>query len=468
MDTIQNKFNAKLSETAPTKQTDNIAEEKTTKAITGQIDVGDRVIPVTEKAYSGLIGHVMQIDKTGTDAHDTDNPGDDVHVDFTCVNYKPNEISAIEANFAELYGERKSFYELPLDDVIMAPEMLVSLTGSDIEVTDGLTESLIEAMEYASEKLNAQFAELEVKLKERIENNYNDYNRSLLSFGQRELIDMAAAIHAYSDCWSYLTEYHTFSDAEIKFLMQFDNPLEIVADARMDHNIDVGDVEFSLNFIMEPERQKSMLETHPQYSEKSIQNVEITITREADLTPKERLEKKMEKEFGAFIRKTERKPAHEILESAYQKVFMEDILLTVKDAELSDEQIDALLSLDTPLADLYWDWLDCDVSYIDTLRDCVNEYADAVVSERRAEQAKAEQPIQHLPVDAKPPAAESTVKQPEIPKSTLQPAKPPVKPKQPDKQSILAELDAAIIETHKQNAVRMPQTHKKSKNKEIE
>jgi hypothetical protein len=54
----------------------------TAETINGAVTYDDWVIAVTEKAYSGLIGQVTAIDKLGTDAHDTDNPGDDVHVDF--------------------------------------------------------------------------------------------------------------------------------------------------------------------------------------------------------------------------------------------------------------------------------------------------------------------------------------------------------------------------------------------------
>jgi hypothetical protein len=109
----------------------------------------------------------------------------------------------------------------------------------------------------------ADEANLEAALIARVERNYADYRNSLSGFGAGELIEMAAAIHAHSDAWSYMTEYHAYSDEELQFYMQFENPLEIVADKWQERNIDVGDVSFTMDFLMEPERQKDTLEAYP-------------------------------------------------------------------------------------------------------------------------------------------------------------------------------------------------------------
>ncbi|GHV47854.1 hypothetical protein FACS189499_06110 [Clostridia bacterium] len=202
-----------------------------TQVINGEVDVGNWVIAVTGTAYSGLIGQVIAVDKIGTDEHETDNPGDDIHVDFTRVDYQPDEILAIEANFAKLYGEHKPFAELPLDDVIMSPEMLVSLTGRDIEPTNELTKSYGDVREYANARLNMHFDNREEELIERFEQNYAEYQQTLQSFGTNELIDMAAKIHAMSDAYSYATVWHGWNDDEIDFYLQFANPLEVIADA---------------------------------------------------------------------------------------------------------------------------------------------------------------------------------------------------------------------------------------------
>jgi len=103
--------------------------------------------------------------------------------------------------------------------------------------------------------------DLESALIERVEQNYADYKNSLLGFGKQELIDMAAAIHAYSDAWSYMTAYHAFSDEETAFYLQFKNPLEIVADAWRERNIDVGDVELTMENISE--RMDDFMQSYP-------------------------------------------------------------------------------------------------------------------------------------------------------------------------------------------------------------
>jgi hypothetical protein len=223
----------------------------TTETINGAVSYGNWVIAVTEKPYASLIGQVIAIDKVGTDEHDTDNSGDDVHVDFTRVDYQPDEVLAIEANFAKLYGGHKPYGELPLDDVIMSPKMLVSLTGRDIEPTNELTESYGDAKEFANARLSMNFDNLEDALIERVKQNYEDYQKSLLSFGKREIIDMADKISAMSDAHDYLTLYHTFSDDELRFFIQFQNPLEVVGEDWQKRNSDLDEMSFTMDYIGE-------------------------------------------------------------------------------------------------------------------------------------------------------------------------------------------------------------------------
>jgi hypothetical protein len=227
----------------------------TAETINGAVGCGDWVIAVTEKEYAGLIGQVIAIDKLGTGEHETDNPGDDIHVDFTRVNYQADEIQTIEANFANLYGEHKSYSEIPLDDVIMAPEMLISLVGRDIEPTNELMKSYADVKEHANQRLSIDFENREKTLIARIEQNYADFKQSLDGFSKSELIDMAATIHAWSDAWSYTTAYHYFNDDELQFYSKFVNPLEVVADAWRERNVDIDDMSYSMEFVYEQKDQ---------------------------------------------------------------------------------------------------------------------------------------------------------------------------------------------------------------------
>jgi hypothetical protein len=171
------------------------------------------------------------------------------------VNYQADEIQTIEANFVNLYGEHKSYSEIPLDDVIMASEMLVNLVGRDIEPTNELMKSYANTREHANERLSIDFENREKTLIARIEQNYTDFKQSLDGFSKSEIIDMAATIHAWSDAWSYTTAYHYFNDDELQFYSKFVNPLSIVADAWRERNIDIDDMSYSMEFVYEQKDQ---------------------------------------------------------------------------------------------------------------------------------------------------------------------------------------------------------------------
>jgi hypothetical protein len=104
-----------------------------------------------------------------------------------------------------------------------------------------------------------------------------------------------------------------------------------------------------------------------------------TVLPDKEKTPRERLYDKMSDEYDGFLAELKTKPAQEIIEASYEKVFKEDLLLTVANEmdsnSFDDAKANALLALDSPLAHLYSCWLDTDVSYMDILRDCVDSEA---------------------------------------------------------------------------------------------
>jgi hypothetical protein len=221
-----------------------------TNAINGTLDIGDWVIVKPGDEYSLLIGKVIAIDKLGTAEHDTENLTDDVHVDFTEANYPLERIKEIESQFSGLYAYPKTFNELPLDDVILAPDSLISLTGFDLDKSNELLSDYEVAKEWANNVLNEHYTKLEEELIDRVEVNYSEYNRSLAGFGSSELIDMAGKISAMSDAYSYFTTSHGFSDEEIELYLQFQNPLEIVADRWNERRNDLSDLEFTMDSIL--------------------------------------------------------------------------------------------------------------------------------------------------------------------------------------------------------------------------
>ena len=83
----------------------------------------------------------------------------------------------------------------------------------------------------------------EQQLIDRLDKNLADYHSSLMSFSKPELIDMADKIHAMADAHRYMSNYG-FSDGELEFYLQFQNPLEIVADYWTYRNYDLDDMSF--------------------------------------------------------------------------------------------------------------------------------------------------------------------------------------------------------------------------------
>jgi len=104
---------------------------KKTKTIFGEIKPGDWVIAAENNDYCCLIGVVLEIDELDSEEHCTENNKDDIHVDFTAFLYPPEYIQLIEKHFSNLYGITIGFSELPLDNVIMSPNMLIRIAHSD-------------------------------------------------------------------------------------------------------------------------------------------------------------------------------------------------------------------------------------------------------------------------------------------------------------------------------------------------
>ena len=213
----------------------------TSKTIYGEVQRGDWVISIPSDEYGCLIGTVTAIDKLGTPEHGTENTTDDIHVDFTAFDYPPERIAEIEEIFSDLYGEPKAFDELPLDDVIMAPDTLIRIThlGHD-EI------AFMGNLRVNCESFCNSFAgpvpqnEKHAELLARLEQNHEGYFNSLLSFGTRELVEMSEKISAMSGAFSYLN-YRGFESDELEFLLSFKNPLEIVAEGWLDYSQDVHD-----------------------------------------------------------------------------------------------------------------------------------------------------------------------------------------------------------------------------------
>ena len=99
------------------------------------------------------------------------------------------------------------------------------------------------------------------ELVERLNQNLADYHSHLEGFGAQELIDMAGKISAMSDAHHYMTISNNFSDDELDFYLQFQNPLEVVADYWVGWQGDISDMSFNLDHIAE--NRHALLEAYP-------------------------------------------------------------------------------------------------------------------------------------------------------------------------------------------------------------
>jgi len=108
--------------------------DKTAVCLNGELKPGDLVLSSPTNDYSCLIGRVLYIEKSGTPEHGTENPGDDIHVNFTEAEYSHGRFVEIDRMLGDLYGRPTTpgiWPPIDVDDAIMAPEMLIRITDID-------------------------------------------------------------------------------------------------------------------------------------------------------------------------------------------------------------------------------------------------------------------------------------------------------------------------------------------------
>ena len=221
----------------------------TSTAINGEIRNGDWVIAIPSGPYGGFVGVVKEITPHGSPEHGTDNIGDDIHVDFMALGHPPWRYGEIEDYFNEEfnYDDTLLYDELPIDDVIMAPDMLIRVTELGIEEVSHLLSDYDSAIAFCDNFTQYNIDSMKyVRLTERLNENLTEYHDQLMDFGPRELIDMAGKISAMSDVHSYMTMHHDFTDEELDFYIQFQNPLEVVANEWHMNSEDISGLSYVL------------------------------------------------------------------------------------------------------------------------------------------------------------------------------------------------------------------------------
>lgn len=77
-------------------------------------------------------------------------------------------------------------------------------------------------------------------------------------------------------------------------------------------------------------------------------------------------------------------PPQDILNHAYEYTTKEDILLAFENFNLSDNQAKALYYLPMPLDEIFHSYEKTETDFIDTLQNCMESRADAILSEQRS------------------------------------------------------------------------------------
>ncbi len=97
------------------------------------------------------------------------------------------------------------------------------------------------------------------------------------------------------------------------------------------------------------------------------------------------LYEKLAKEHDDFIADLKTKTPEQIIESSYEKVMKDDLLSVFEYTDFSQTEAKALYRLDKPLDALYQEWLHNDMTYMDMLRDTIDNRIESAVREMKAQ-----------------------------------------------------------------------------------
>ncbi len=212
--------------------------DTTTTCVNGELRKGDMVLSTSASDYAYLIGTVLSVEKLGAPEHDTGNETDDIHVNFMAFEYSESRMREIEKMIGDLYGNSIPAADILPDYVIMAPDMLIRITGIEREELDAILDSRENADAYCerilAEKTVVQESESKPSLRdqliERLDANLIEYFDGIRNDNGLDLGGAASEIAAVFNTYRYLTTQHGFKDDELRYLLQFQKPLSVVAD----------------------------------------------------------------------------------------------------------------------------------------------------------------------------------------------------------------------------------------------
>lgn len=94
----------------------------------------------------------------------------------------------------------------------------------------------------------------------------------------------------------------------------------------------------------------------------------------------------MKSELDKFIAELKTKSPEQIIELAYELTIKEDLLSIFENTDFSQEEAKALYSQKYPLDSLYQEWLSNDLTYMDQLRETVDDKIKSAVKEMKDKQ----------------------------------------------------------------------------------
>lgn len=95
------------------------------------------------------------------------------------------------------------------------------------------------------------------------------------------------------------------------------------------------------------------------------------------------LYEKVQAEYEAFVEELKRMTPEQVIEHAYEKVIKEDMVTECEHGNLEQAEAKALYLDKYPLDRMYRDWLDTDVSYMNLLKDSIDDSAKDAVKEMK-------------------------------------------------------------------------------------
>ncbi len=96
----------------------------------------------------------------------------------------------------------------------------------------------------------------------------------------------------------------------------------------------------------------------------------------------ERINEKILNEYNLFIEHLKTLPVDQIIESSYEIVYKEDLMIVFRDKKLSYQEAQAMLATPYPLDKLYQEWMKTDVTHTEMLNDVIDSCLEKSVKEK--------------------------------------------------------------------------------------